>query len=138
MCIPNVLLRSKYWSNNSLPPSLPQSSLSKENPLSQDRSSRWNHLKTKWFNYKDFTFGDNKLDFETNKILLMFTIEFISLTESFSCPLFEENLMIQQYHFTHILMKHLCFGLVTDLLILVSGYSEFCKFILKRFLFCYF
>ena len=65
----------------------------------------------------------------------MFTIEFISLTESFSCPLFEENLMIQQYHFTHILMKHLCFGLVTDLLILVSGYREFCKFILKRFLF---
>ena len=87
---------------------------------------------------KILLFGDNKLDFETNKILLMFTIEFISLTESFSCPLFEENLMIQQYHFTHILMKHLCFGLVTDLLILVSGYREFCKFILKRFLFCYF
>ena len=34
-------------------------------------------------------FGDNKLDFETNKILLMSTIEFISLTERFSCPLFE-------------------------------------------------
>ena len=91
---------------------------------------------------KILLFGDNKLDFETNKTLLMFTIEFISLTESFSCPLFGENLMIQQYHFTHILMKHLCFRLVTfslhvkpDLLILVSGYSEFCKFILKRFLF---
>ena len=91
---------------------------------------------------KILLFGDNKLDFETNKTLLMFTIELISLTESFSCPLFGENLMIQQYHFTHILMKHLCFRLVTfslhvkpDLLILVSGYSEFCKFILKRFLF---
>ena len=34
-------------------------------------------------------FGDNKLDFETNKILLMSTIEFILLTERFSCPLFE-------------------------------------------------
>ena len=34
-------------------------------------------------------FGDIKLDFETNKILLMSTIEFISLTERFSCPLFE-------------------------------------------------
>ena len=32
--------------------------------------------------------GDNKLDFETNKILLMSTVEFISLTERFSCPLF--------------------------------------------------
>ena len=31
----------------------------------------------------------NKLDFETNKVLLMSTIEFISLTERFSCPLFE-------------------------------------------------
>ena len=34
-------------------------------------------------------FGDNKLDFETSKILLMSKIEFISLTERFSCPLFE-------------------------------------------------
>ena len=33
--------------------------------------------------------GDSKLDLETNKILLMSTIEFISLTERFSCPLFE-------------------------------------------------
>ena len=38
---------------------------------------------------KILLFGDNKLDFETNKILLMSTIEFISLTEGFSCPLFE-------------------------------------------------
>ena len=38
---------------------------------------------------KILLFGDNKLDFETNKILLMSTIEFISLTEKFSCPLFE-------------------------------------------------
>ena len=38
---------------------------------------------------KILLFGDNKLDFETNKILLMSTIEFISLTERFSCPLFE-------------------------------------------------
>ena len=38
---------------------------------------------------KTLLFGDNKLDFETNKILLMSTIEFISLTERFSCPLFE-------------------------------------------------
>ena len=33
--------------------------------------------------------GDNKLDLETNKVLLMPTSEFISLTERFSCPLFE-------------------------------------------------
>ena len=38
---------------------------------------------------KILLFGDNKLDFETNKILLMSTIKFISLTERFSCPLFE-------------------------------------------------
>ena len=38
---------------------------------------------------KILLFGDVKLDFETNKILLMFTIEVISLTERFSCPLFE-------------------------------------------------
>ena len=38
---------------------------------------------------KILLFGDNKLDFETSKILLMSTIEFISLTERFSCPLFE-------------------------------------------------
>ena len=38
---------------------------------------------------KILLFGDNKLDFETNKILLMSTIEFVSLTERFSCPLFE-------------------------------------------------
>ena len=31
--------------------------------------------------------SDNKLDFETNKILPMSTFEFISLTERFSCPL---------------------------------------------------
>ena len=41
-------------------------------------------------------FGDNKLDIdETNKILLMSTIEFISLPGRFNCPLFEYNLMIQ-------------------------------------------
>ena len=38
---------------------------------------------------KIWLFGDNKLDFETNKILLMSTIEFILLTQRFSCPLFE-------------------------------------------------
>ena len=38
---------------------------------------------------KILLFGDIKLDFETNKILLMSTIEFIRLTEKFSCPLFE-------------------------------------------------
>ena len=38
---------------------------------------------------KILLFGDIKLDFETNKVLLMSTIEFISLTERFSCPLFE-------------------------------------------------
>ena len=38
---------------------------------------------------KILLFGDIKLDFETNKILLMSTIKFISLTERFSCPLFE-------------------------------------------------
>ena len=38
---------------------------------------------------KILLFGDNKLDFETNKILQMSTVEFTSLTERFSCPLFE-------------------------------------------------
>ena len=38
---------------------------------------------------KILLFGDNKLDFETNKILLMSTIQFIYLTERFSCPSFE-------------------------------------------------
>ena len=38
---------------------------------------------------KILLFGDNKLDFETNEILLMSTIEFISLTERFSCLLLE-------------------------------------------------
>ena len=38
---------------------------------------------------KMLLFGNNNLDFETNKILLKSTIEFISLTERFSCPLFE-------------------------------------------------
>ena len=43
---------------------------------------------------KILLFGDNKLDFETNKILLMSAIEFILLKERFSYPLFELNLMI--------------------------------------------
>ena len=38
---------------------------------------------------KILLFGDNKLDFETSKVLLMSTIKFISLTERFSCPLFK-------------------------------------------------
>ena len=38
---------------------------------------------------KIFLFGDNKLDFKTNKILMVSTIEFVSLTERFSCPLIE-------------------------------------------------
>ena len=38
---------------------------------------------------KILLFGDNKLDFERSKILLMSAIEFISLTERFSCPLFQ-------------------------------------------------
>ena len=38
---------------------------------------------------KILLFGDNKLDFETSKILLMSTIEFISLTERFYYSLFE-------------------------------------------------
>ena len=37
---------------------------------------------------KILLFGDNKLDFETNKIFLISTIEFISLTKRFRCPLF--------------------------------------------------
>ena len=49
------LLKLIIPDSNSLPPSLPQSSLGKENPLSQDKSSKWNHLKRKWFNNcKDF------------------------------------------------------------------------------------
>ena len=52
---PNVLLGSGYWNNNSLPPSLPESSLCRENPLSRDKLSKSNRLKTNWFNnYKDF------------------------------------------------------------------------------------
>ena len=39
--------------------------------------------------FKILRFGDIELDYETNKILLISTIEFISLTEIFSCPLFE-------------------------------------------------
>ena len=38
---------------------------------------------------KILLFGDNKVDFELIKILLMSTIKFISLTDRFSCPLFE-------------------------------------------------
>ena len=38
---------------------------------------------------KILLFGDNKLDFEKNKILLMSKIEFILLTERLSYPLFE-------------------------------------------------
>ena len=38
---------------------------------------------------KILLFGDNKLDFETKKILLTSTIEFVSLAETFCCPLFE-------------------------------------------------
>ena len=38
---------------------------------------------------KILLFGDKKIDFETNKIFLRSTIEFISLTERFSSPLFE-------------------------------------------------
>ena len=38
---------------------------------------------------KILLFGDNKLDFETKNVLLMSAIEFISLTERFSRPLFE-------------------------------------------------
>ena len=38
---------------------------------------------------KILLFGDSKLDFETNKILQISAIEFVSLTERFSCPLFE-------------------------------------------------
>ena len=40
-------------------------------------------------------FCDSKLDFETNKILLISTTDFISLTERISCPLFNQILMIQ-------------------------------------------
>ena len=38
---------------------------------------------------KILLFSDNKLDFETNKILLMSKIEFISV-QRFSCPLFKK------------------------------------------------
>ena len=38
---------------------------------------------------KILLFDDNKQNFERNKILLMLTIEFISLAERFSCPLSE-------------------------------------------------
>ena len=40
---------------------------------------------------KILLFGDNKLDFETKKILLMSTIEFISLTESIGTKLMENG-----------------------------------------------
>ena len=38
---------------------------------------------------KTLLFGDNKLEFEINKNLLIPTIESISLIEGFSCSLFE-------------------------------------------------
>ena len=44
--ITSVLLWSGLRNNNSLLPSMPQSSLCKENSFSQDNSSKWNHLKT--------------------------------------------------------------------------------------------
>ena len=44
---------------------------------------------------KILLFGGKKLDFETNKTLLMSGTESISLTERLSCPLFEYNLMIK-------------------------------------------
>ena len=44
---------------------------------------------------KILLFCDNKLDFKTNKYLLMSKIEFISLIERFSCLLNEYRLMIQ-------------------------------------------
>ena len=54
LCIHYVLFRSGYWNNNSHRLLLPQFSLYKENPLWKDKSSKWNHLKAKWFNnYKD-------------------------------------------------------------------------------------
>ena len=63
-CISYVLLWSGYWNKNALPTSLPQSSLFKENPLSQDKSSTQNHLKTKWFNKcKDFAIRWQKTRF---------------------------------------------------------------------------
>ena len=72
-----------------LPHRLPQSSLCKENPLPQDKSSNCGNISKQSDSIitKILLFGDNKLDFETNKILFMSTIEFISLTERFSCPL---------------------------------------------------
>ena len=36
---------------------------------------------------KTLLFGDNILDFETKKVLLMSTFEFILLTKRFSCSL---------------------------------------------------
>ena len=38
---------------------------------------------------KILLFSDIKVDLETKKILFMSTTEFISLTERFSCPIFE-------------------------------------------------
>ena len=75
--------------HSSLPHTLPQSSSCKENPLPQDKSSNCGNISKQSDSVitKTLLFGDNKLDFETNKILLMSTIEFISLTERFSCPL---------------------------------------------------
>ena len=46
LCVSHVYLRPGYWNNNQVPPSLPQSSLCKENSLSQDKSSKWKHLNT--------------------------------------------------------------------------------------------
>ena len=38
---------------------------------------------------KILLFGNNKPDFEKNKVLLMSIVELVSLTERFSCPLFK-------------------------------------------------
>ena len=78
LCIPYMLLWSGYWNNNSLPSSLPQSSLCKENSLWQDKSSKGTILRQSDSTLtKILLLGDSKLDLETNKILLMSTIEFI-------------------------------------------------------------
>ena len=84
-CVSPIYYITKL-NNTSFSPSLPQSSLKtvfqKINQVSET-ISRQSHLTIT----KILLFSDNKLDIETNKILLMSTIKFISLTERFSCPL---------------------------------------------------
>lgn len=90
LCVSYVYLQSGYWNKNPTSASLSQSSFCKENPNLQDKQVSGNiSRQIDCIITKILLFDDNKLDFEINKVRLMFTTEFILLTEIFSCLLIE-------------------------------------------------